>query len=47
MLRVRRLRMKAKIIEGVLWAINFIALMWFFWFLLDFDLLVGGFWHAG
>jgi len=29
-----------KLIDAVLWAVSCTALLWFFWFLLDFDLLV-------
>jgi len=29
-----------KVLETILWVIGWGALLWFFWFLLDFDLLV-------
>lgn len=32
-----------KWLDTVLWAVSFTALLWFFWFLLDFDLLTRSF----
>lgn len=29
-----------KILEAILWVVGWGAMLWFFWFLLDFDLLV-------
>lgn len=29
-----------KMLDAVLWVISWVAILWFFWFLLDFDLLV-------